>query len=111
MLFWGSKLGFIWWAVVSFLAGAACLLAASADAHLTDFVRSMAGESDAVSRLAAQIISEGLQFSGFAALILTAVLIVIWPALQAPFPQKGMIPRDHALLLYSFNSEIALFSS
>ncbi|MBC6680984.1 hypothetical protein [Zhenpiania hominis] len=77
MLFWGSKLGFIWWAVVSFLAGAVCLLAANADAHLTDFVRSMADESDAVSRLAAQIISEGLQFSGFAALILTAVLIVI----------------------------------
>lgn len=77
MLFWGSKLGFIWWAVVSFLAGSVCLLAASADAHLTDFVRYAAGESDAVSQLAARIISEGLQFSGLAALALTALLILL----------------------------------
>lgn len=77
MLFWGSKLGFIWWAVISLLAGGAYFIAAaSSDRLFFDFARQI-GRSDSVAQLLSDMLSHGFVFSAIAALLLSAVLIVL----------------------------------
>ena len=77
MLFWGSKLGFIWWAVISLLASGAYFAAAAAsDTLLFDFARQI-GKNDAVAELLSSMIRQGFIFSAIAALLLTALLIAL----------------------------------
>lgn len=77
MLFWSSKLGFIWWAVISLLASGAYFAAAAAsDTLLFDFARQI-GKNDAVAELLSSMIRQGFIFSAIAALLLTALLIAL----------------------------------
>lgn len=77
MLFWSSKLGFIWWAVISLLvSGAYFVAAAASNTLLFDFARQV-GRSDAVAELLSNMIRQGFVFSAIAALLLTVLLVIL----------------------------------
>lgn len=74
-LFWRSKLGFIWWAAVSFTLGSVFLLLGTSSDLLSSYIQD-SGEGTAFSLLLTGMFSQGFTFVGIAALVLTALLVV-----------------------------------
>lgn len=75
-LFWRSKLGFIWWATVSFILGSVFLLLGTSSDLLSSYIQD-SGEGTVFSLLLTGMFSQGFTFVGIAALALTALLVVI----------------------------------
>lgn len=75
-LFWRSKLGFIWWAIVSFIVGSLYLFMGTSTDLLTNYVEET-GDGTAFSLLLTSVFSQGFTFAGICSLALTAVLTAL----------------------------------
>ncbi|MCQ4636199.1 hypothetical protein NE619_05620 [Anaerovorax odorimutans] len=75
-LFWGSKLGYIWWAFVSFILGSVFLLLGTSSNMLSSYIQDT-GEGTTFSLLLTGMFTRGFTFVGVASLVLMAVLIVL----------------------------------
>ena len=75
-LFMRSKLGFIWWAAVSFILGAVFLLLGTSSSMLRSYIQE-SGEGTAFSALMTDMFSRGFTSVGVAALVLTLLLVAI----------------------------------
>lgn len=75
-LFWGSKLGYIWWAFISFILGSVFLLLGTSSNMLSSYIQDT-GEGTTFSLLLTGMFTRGFTFVGIAALVLMAVLIVL----------------------------------
>ena len=75
-LFWGSKLGFIWWAFISFILGSVFVLLGTSSNLLSSYIQET-GEGTTFSLLLTGMFTKGFTFVGVAALILMAVLVVM----------------------------------
>lgn len=75
-LFWRSKLGYIWWAFISFILGSVFLLLGTSSNMLSSYIQDT-GEGTAFSLLLTGMFSRGFTFVGIAVLILMVVLIAI----------------------------------
>lgn len=76
LLFWRSKMGFIWWAAVSFIAGSFYFLIGTSTDLLTNYAQET-GDGTAFSLLLTGMFSQGFTFAGICGLILTAVLVLV----------------------------------
>ena len=75
-LFWRSKLGFIWWAFVSFILGSVFVLLGTSSNLLSSYIQET-GEGTTFSLLLTGRFTKGFTFVGIAGLILMAILIVL----------------------------------
>ncbi len=75
-LFWRSKLGFVWWAMVSFITGGVFVLLGSSSSLLTSYIQD-SGEGTTFSSLLTGMFSHGFLFVGIAALAFAVLLLVI----------------------------------
>lgn len=76
VLFWKSKMGFIWWAAVSFIAGSFYFLTGTSSELFTSYIQET-GDGTAFSLLLTGMFSQAAVFVGICGLIFTAVLAVL----------------------------------
>lgn len=75
-LFWRSRLGFLWWAAVSFILGATFLLLGTSSDLLTNYIQD-SGEGTAFALLLTGMFSQGMTLVGLVAMGLTVFLVLL----------------------------------
>ncbi len=75
-LFWRSRLGFLWWAIVSFILAAVFLLLGTSSDLLTSYIQD-SGEGTAFALLLTGMFNQGATFVAYIALGLAALLVLL----------------------------------
>lgn len=84
LLFWKSRLGFIWWAVISFLDGSAYFLVGNSSSIFSSYIRET-GDGTTFSLLLTDMLSHGFTFAGLCGFGLTVLLTGVCLILRKGF--------------------------
>lgn len=87
MLFWRSKLGFAWWAAVSFLLGSIFFFLGNSSGLFSSYIRET-GDGDAIALLLSGILHQGFTFAALCGFGLTALLIIVCLVLRKVVPVR-----------------------
>lgn len=75
-LFWRSRLGFLWWAAISFILGAAFLFLGTSSDFLTSYIQD-SGEGTAFALLLTGMFSQGMTLVGYISMGLALFLTLL----------------------------------
>ncbi|MCI8645374.1 MAG: hypothetical protein HFE76_00970 [Firmicutes bacterium] len=87
MLFWRSKLGFAWWAAVSFLLASVFFFLGNSSGLFSNYIQET-GDGDAAALFVTSILQQGFTFSALCGFGLTALLVVVCLVLRKVVPVR-----------------------